>query len=197
MSRKKAETKEPVDLGEMDMSCPVLILEDTTPKLGIFADPDVEIPKYATEGSACFDLAANLVPGTVIKGFGYDNKPVVRPVKIGGRLHLEPGDRVLIPTGLYMDIPDNHVVNIYPRSGTSWKQGLILTNSVAVIDSDYVNEVFISITNISHTRVVVENGTRIAQAALAPVTRATFVELASSPQPKTTRNGGFGSTGSK
>lgn len=164
------------------------------PTLGIFAEEGAVFPTKATVGSACFDLSAFMRPWQAVNGFNGVSR-VARVVKDSARLFVEPGDRLLIPTGLYFDIPERHVLKVYSRSGLSFKAGLILTNSVGIIDSDYVEQVYVSLTNISGVRQVIESGDRIAQAQLCEVLAYDDVRLQDRPQPKTSRTGGFGSTG--
>lgn len=196
MARKKSESQG-VDLGTLDMQ-PVggEMLESVfvNPTLGIFAEEGAVFPTKATEGSACFDLSAFLRPWQAVNGFNGVSR-VARVVKDSARLFVEPGDRLLIPTGLYFDIPERHVLKVYSRSGLSFKMGLILTNSVGIIDSDYVEQVYVSLTNITGVRQVIESGDRIAQAQLCEVLAYDDVRLQDRPQPKTSRTGGFGSTG--
>lgn len=164
-------------------------------RIGIFADRGASIPSKATPGSAAFDLAACLAAGDEVTAM-YSLGPSTLRVRKDNKLYIPAGYRVLVPTGLFMDIPDFTMVNIYPRSGTSFKKGLMLTNSVAVIDSDYVQEVFVSITNNSGVTQTIEHGERIAQGILIHLgLQNGIVALTLPPQPKTTRKGGFGSTG--
>ena len=193
--RKKAEPAEFSDLGTLDMSSPVCATRDPD-QVGVFLDGiDLRVPRFATEQAAAFDIEAYFVPGQYIETYTAKNEKMCRVVKDDDRLILEPGDRALIPTGLLFDIPDGWMLNIYSRSGTSWKQGLILTNSVAVIDSDYVDEVFVSVTNNSLARVTIKSGDRIAQGAFAPTFRLPIEVLSNRPSKKGNRTGGFGSTG--
>ena len=104
---------------------------------------------------------------------------------------------MLIPTGLVFDIPTGYCLEVYPRSGTSFKLGLGLSNSVGMIDSDYTEELFVSIINHSNVTQVVSHGERIAQAKLVPLVPTEIKEVKSKPKQKTSRTGGFGSTGVK
>ena len=85
--------------------------------------------------------------------------------------------------------------SLHARSGTSLKQGLVLANAEGVIDSDYVEEVFVILHNISGNAVTIENGDRIAQAELVSNIIYHVEETPARPLPKTSRIGGFGSTG--
>lgn len=132
----------------------------------------LQLPAYATAGAAAFDLVA----------------AVVQPVEI------PPGGRALIPTGLRMALPAGHELQVRPRSGLALNHGITLANAPGTIDEDYRGEIGIILLNTANTAFTVERGMRIAQAVLAPVTRATLVEAADLDE--TARGGGgFGSTG--
>jgi dUTP pyrophosphatase len=155
--------------------------------------PDIQIPKHQTSQSACFDLAFQSAGKNEYKGYSNLNKPFSRLMK--GSITIAPGDRVLVPTGCIMDIPQGYSVRIHARSGTSLKQGLVLGNAEGVIDSDYVEEVFVILWNISGNAVTINNGDRIAQAELVQNIEYTVEQTPARPLPKTERSGGFGSTG--
>ena len=130
------------------------------------------LPSYATAGAAGMDLLA----------------AVQAPVSI------EPGQRALIPTGLTIALPPGYELQVRPRSGLALKHGITLPNSPGTIDEDYRGEIGVIILNTGNESFVVERGARIAQAVLAPVSRAEWREVASLDI--TARNaGGFGSTG--
>jgi dUTP pyrophosphatase len=158
-----------------------------------------ELPHFATEGSACFDLRACLEVGKTITSYNPHNRKMELPIKQSsdGRAcaSLQPGFRMLIPTGLIFDIPNNHVINIYIRSSMALKYGLMLGNSVAVIDSDYKLPTYIMIFNSSDTPFTLYHGDRIAQAELRELKKYNLVERKTPPTQKTDRDGGLGSTG--
>jgi dUTP pyrophosphatase len=131
------------------------------------------LPSYATEGAAGMDLlAAVTAPVTIL-----------------------PGGRALIPTGLRLAIPAGHELQVRPRSGLALKNGITLPNSPGTIDEDYRGELGVIILNAGTEAFTVDRGMRIAQAVLAPVTRAIWDEVGELPD--TSRGtGGFGSTGS-
>lgn len=130
------------------------------------------LPAYATAGAAGFDLLA----------------AVTAP------LTLAPGARALVPTGLVMALPEGHELQIRPRSGLALKHGIVLPNSPGTIDEDYRGELQVIVMNAGTEPFTVERGMRIAQGVLAPVTRASWAEVAALPE--TARGGGgFGSTG--
>jgi len=130
------------------------------------------LPSYATEGAAGMDLLA----------------AVTAPVT------LRPGERALIPTGLRVALPAGHEWQIRPRSGLALKHGVTVANAPGTVDEDYRGEVGVILVNLGAEPFVIERGTRIAQAVLAPVTRASLHEAASLPATRR-GEGGFGSTG--
>lgn len=130
------------------------------------------LPAYATEGAAGMDLLAAVTA------------PMV----------LAPGARVLVPTGLRIAIPAGHELQVRPRSGLALRHGITLPNSPATIDEDYRGELQVILWNAGAEPFTVERGMRIAQAVLAPVTRAAWREIAELP-PTARGEGGFGSTG--
>ena len=132
------------------------------------------LPAYATEGAAGMDLLA----------------------AVDGPLTIAPGQRALVPTGLAIAVPAGHELQIRPRSGLALKHGIMLPNSPGTIDEDYRGEVQVIVLNGGDAPFIVERGMRIAQAVLAPVTRAAWREVETLPEtPRGT--GGFGSTGSR
>lgn len=161
-------------------------------------NPKATIPAYATEGSACFDLRACFELGDRIRAYNPLNRELLIPTKLVGNklgIQIPPQYRVLVPTALIFNIPKNTVMKIYPRSGLALKEALGLANSVAVIDSDYVEETFVMLINGSDNVVVVSDGDRIAQAALEDAKRLVLEETPNRPSQKTDRAGGLGSTG--
>lgn len=162
-------------------------------------DENASIPKFATQGSACFDLEACLTKDRKVKTFNPWNKEVMIPVKTTGpnssSIQIHPGYRVMVPTGLIFDIPEHYVLKVYSRSGTSLKNGLILVNGVGVVDSDYVNESFVLLYNTSDGPITIKHGDRVAQAMLEKVETYQLEEISEAPAQKTSRDGGFGSTG--
>ena len=135
---------------------------------------DLPLPSYATDGAAGMDLLAAV------------SAPVI----------ILPGGRALIPTGLRIALPVGHELQIRPRSGLALKNGILLANSPGTIDEDYRGELGVIVLNAGAEPFTVERGMRIAQAVLAPVTRAAWREV--SELPGTARGeGGFGSTGTK
>lgn len=132
----------------------------------------LELPAYATEGAAGFDLVA----------------------AVDGPVEIPAGGRALIPTGLRMALPGGHELQVRPRSGLALRHGITLANTPGTIDEDYRGEIGVILLNTGDMPFTVERGMRVAQAVLAPVTRARLVESADLDE--TARGeGGFGSTG--
>jgi dUTP pyrophosphatase len=101
----------------------------------------------------------------------------------------------MVPTQLIFDIPEGWSMRLHMRSGLAIKGGLVLSNSEGVIDSDYTDQLMILVTNTSEIPVRINHGDRICQGELVPVYRTGFASTATRPSPKTSRTGGFGSTG--
>jgi dUTP pyrophosphatase len=156
--------------------------------------PNIVLPKFATKQSACFDIAFQSAGKIEYTGYNAFNAQFTRVIH-EGRIVLMPGDRVMIPTGLIFDIPAGYSVRIHPRSGLSYKQGLVLANLEAVIDSDYIQETFVLLTNTSENPITINNGDRIAQAEMIKSEEYVIWEIFDAPTQKTDRIGGLGSTG--
>ena len=158
-------------------------------------DPNVPDPVFATKGSACFDLHASIVKGSTYK-VNQDtlNRTIEKQIK-GDSIQLFCMERVLIPTGLIFDIPEGYSVRLHSRSGLAWKDGIYLTNCEGIIDYDYVEPVFVMLTNISQAPKTINNGDRICQAELVKKVYHGLTEIKKPPVQKTEREGGFGSTG--
>lgn len=140
------------------------------PRLG----QDFPLPEYATPGSAGLDLRAMLQSDTV----------------------LEPGQTLLIPTGIAIHIGDPGLAAlILPRSGLGHKHGIVLGNLVGLIDSDYQSELMVSCWNRGQSAFTIAVGERIAQLMLVPVVQARF-ELVDSFDSSDRGAGGFGHSGS-
>lgn len=157
--------------------------------------PDVKLPAFATKQSACFDLAFQSDGKAEYKGFSSHNSPVTRYFRETKGLVIMPRDRMMVPTGLIANIPKGYSIRIHARSGLSYKQGLSLVNAEGVIDSDYVEEIFVLMTNNTDNSVSLNNGDRIAQAELVKSGSYTIDETTDKPEQKTDRTGGMGSTG--
>lgn len=136
------------------------------------AEKGAALPSYQTAGSAGADVCA------------YLDAPVT----------LACGARAMIPTGLRFEIPLGYEIQVRPRSGLAAKNGITCLNTPGTIDSDYRGEVKVILINLGDAPFVVQNGDRIAQLVVAPVTQGRF--MISESLSETERGaGGFGSTG--
>lgn len=109
---------------------------------------------------------------------------------------MPPRERILVPTGLSIEIPEGFEVQVRPRSGLAMKYGITLLNTPGTIDSDYRGPLGVILVNLGGEDFHIAHGDRIAQIIVAPVTQANFVTV--SALSKTQRgSGGFGSTGHK
>lgn len=134
---------------------------------------DSEIkPEYATAGAAAMDMRADLPEA----------------------LEVKPGERVMIPTGIFMAIPDGYEAQVRPRSGLAAKHGITITNSPGTIDSDYRGEIKVIFQNTGDDPFTVEPGERIAQLLIAPVVQARL-DFCAELDDTARGDGGFGSTG--
>ena len=143
------------------------------------ADPAIPLPSYETAGAAGADIRANLPAALRDTG-----------------LALAPRQRLIVPTGLRMEIPQGYEVQMRPRSGLALKHGITLPNTPGTIDSDYRGPLGVAMVNLSDETYVIAHGERVAQMVVAPVIQARFdlVEVLSD----TARGaGGFGSTGKR
>ena len=130
------------------------------------------MPAYATSGSSGMDLRANL----------------------SSSLSLKPMERQLVPTGIYLEIPDGFEAQIRPRSGMAIKQGITCLNTPGTIDADYRGEIKVILINLSGEEQLIQNGDRIAQMVFQKIEKAIWEETSSITE--TERNaGGFGHTG--
>ena len=131
------------------------------------------LPNYETPHAAGMDLRANL------------DAPVT----------LEPLGRTIIPTGLFIELPEGVEAQVRPRSGLAAKKGITVLNSPGTVDADYRGEIGVILVNLSSETFVVENGERVAQLVIARHEQAQWetVEVLSDTK---RGSGGFGSTGS-
>lgn len=130
------------------------------------------VPEYATEHSAGMDLMAAIV----------------------GDIILAPMERVLVPTGFIMALPEGYEAQIRPRSGLAYKNGITVLNAPGTIDADYRGEVKVLLINLGNESFTITAGMRIAQMVIAPYTKVSLDEV--NTVSETVRGtGGFGSTG--
>ncbi|MCK9325588.1 MAG: dUTP diphosphatase [Bacteroidales bacterium] len=133
-----------------------------------------ELPSYSTELSAGMDLRANL------------DKPLI----------LKSLERALVPTGLFIELPEGYEAQIRPRSGLALKRGISVLNTPGTIDADYRGEIGIILINLSAEEVVIEDGERICQMVINQHATVEWKQVDSLEE--TTRGaGGFGHTGVK
>ncbi len=157
---------------------------------------DVNSPVFASEGSACFDMHAYLKTGQDIQIFSDTaSRAVEKPIKLEDRFILYPNERALIPTGIIFDIPVGHSVRLHARSGLAFTRGLTLANGEGIIDNDYVEHVYVMLVNNSDMNAIINNHDRICQGELVEDLKYVLSEISDPPKTKTSRNGGFGSTG--
>jgi dUTP pyrophosphatase len=132
------------------------------------------LPAYATEGSSGLDLRAN----------------------IEAEIVLQPLERTLVPTGLFIELPLGYEAQVRPRSGLAIKQGITCLNSPGTVDADYRGELKVVLINLSNEHQAIHPGERIAQMVIQKVEHVTLVEVKEIGT--TTRGeGGFGHTGKK
>ena len=130
------------------------------------------LPEYATIGSSGMDVRANL-----------ENEVIIKPF-----------ERVLIPTGLFLELPNGYEAQIRPRSGLAIKQGITCLNTPGTIDADYRGEIKVILINLSSENQSIQNGDRIAQMVIQTIEK---VEWINATDINTTERGqgGFGHTG--
>lgn len=142
------------------------------PEVKCVTSPGAVLPSYQTKGAAGADICACIESDVVIG----------------------VGERVMVPTGLFFEIPQGYEVQVRPRSGLAVKNGVTCLNTPGTIDSDYRGEVKVILINLGQKPFTVKNGDRIAQLVVSPVEQASFckVDVLSSTE---RGEGGFGSTG--
>lgn len=133
-----------------------------------------ELPNYETLASAGMDLRANILEA----------------------IKLQPLERALIKTGLFIELPVGYEAQVRPRSGLAAKNGVTVLNAPGTIDADYRGEIKVILVNLSNTAFTIENGERIAQMIIAKHERAEW-DLVAELSETVRGEGGFGSTGVK
>lgn len=141
----------------------------------VYNASDNALPAYASECAAGMDLRANLEE----------------------RVVLQPGERMLVPTGLFIELPTDCEAQIRPRSGLAMKHGITVLNSPGTIDADYRGEVCVILINLSQEPFEIQPGERIAQMVVAPFRQEELVEVSSREELSDTERGtgGFGHSG--
>ena len=141
-------------------------------KVRVINQSNNPLPDYATEGAAGMDIRAN----------------------IDGPIVLQPMERFLVPTGLFIELPPGYEAQVRPRSGLAVKQGITCLNSPGTIDSDYRGEVRVILINLSHEDQTIHHGDRIAQMVIHPVEQIKWKTVKKIGETKR-NDGGFGHTG--
>ena len=133
---------------------------------------DLPLPEYESVAAAGMDL----------------------PAAIESDLIITPGERVLVPTGLALALPEGFEAQIRPRSGLALRNGVTVINTPGTVDADYRGEVKVILVNFGNRDFIIQRGMRIAQMVIAPVLQVSLIDF--DVLPKTARGGGgFGSTG--
>ena len=132
-----------------------------------------DMPAYATPGSAGMDIRANVT------------EPII----------LKPLQRQMVPTGLFIELPEGYEAQVRPRSGMANKQGITCLNSPGTVDSDYRGEIKVILINLSDSEQTIQHGDRIAQMVIAKVERARW-DLVQQLNNSQRGERGFGHTGS-
>ena len=133
-----------------------------------------KLPEYSTEQSAGVDLRAYTIK----------------------KISLKPLERTLVPTGLFIELPDGYEAQIRPRSGLAIKKGISVLNAPGTIDSDYRGEIMVVLINLSNENVEINNGDRICQMVINRHEKACFKEVIELNETKRGK-GGFGHTGNR
>ena len=133
-----------------------------------------ELPKYETPASSGMDLRANL------------KLPVT----------LQPMERMLIPTGIHIALPDGYEAQVRSRSGLALKHGVVVTNGVGSIDADYNGDIGVILINFSEVPFTIQPGDRIAQLVISPIVQA-YWEVTDTLEKTERGENGFGHTGLK
>lgn len=138
----------------------------------VVREKSVELPKYETEGSAGMDVRANIKEPITLKSL----------------------ERILVPTGLKVAIPEGYEIQVRPRSGLAIKHGITMLNTPGTVDSDYRGELKVIVVNLSNETYTIEPNERIGQFVLNKIEQIEFVEV--EELDSTERGeGGFGHTG--
>jgi dUTP pyrophosphatase len=143
-------------------------------KIKIINKSKHELPGYATLAAAGMDLRANLDAPLVLRSL----------------------ERTLVPTGLFIEIPEGYEAQIRPRSGLAFKHGLTVLNSPGTIDADYRGEIKVILVNLSKEDFTINDGERVAQMVIAKHEQAEWIEVEQLEE-SARGEGGFGSTGKK
>ena len=147
-------------------------MSDSPVQVKIINQSNNPAPEYATQGSSGMDIRANL------------EQP----------LQIQPMERLMVPTGLFVEIPQGYEIQIRPRSGMAIKQGITCLNTPGTIDADYRGEIKVILINLSNEPQIIQSGDRVAQMVLQKVERIEW-EKTNQLNETDRGSGGFGSTG--
>lgn len=156
---------------------------------------EAHLPEYGSEWAACFDLKASLRVGDKVVVYDGRNEKHELEIDEGRCVKIFPYERMLVPTGLIFDLDEGCSLRIHPRSGLSLKNGIVLANCEGVVDADYVHQSYVMLHNTSRVPFEITDGMRIAQGEVVELNQSRFVLADQEPEKKTSRSGGFGSTG--
>ncbi|MCC8089767.1 MAG: dUTP diphosphatase [Rikenellaceae bacterium] len=143
-------------------------------KIKVINKSAFDLPQYETVSAAGMDVRANITESVIIK----------------------PLDRIIVPTGLFVELPEGHEIQVRPRSGLAAKLGITVLNSPGTIDPDYRGEIKVILVNLSHDEFELRPAERIAQFVFARFERVDW-ELTDKLSDTERGAGGFGSTGTK
>lgn len=162
----------------------------TTINISVINKSSNELPKYAHKGDAGLDLRANIEEIE-------NNKYLFNAIKLNDTtIILNPGGRALIPTGLYMAIPEGYEFQIRPRSGLALKHGITVLNTPGTIDAVYRGNIGVILKNDGTEPFIIEQGDRIAQGVLNKVEEANLIEAESLDETDRS-DSGYGKSGVK
>lgn len=171
-------------------------------EIKVFNDSNNKLPKYETLQAAGLDLRADfshIESISDIKIYGSGQIIPANSTNAVKMIVLEPGSRVLIPTGLYIALPEGYEAQVRPRSGLALKEGITVINTPGTIDTDYRGNIGVPLINHGLKTVYIEDGERIGQLVLNKVERIDWKEVFSKDDLGSTKRGegGFSSTGKK
>lgn len=216
--KKIIEKTFPLDSERSDLLKTIdYLIENELEDLGIFPmHEDVQLPEYShKKGDSGFDIRAYLSNSKLddllssyhnldLSEYGKDIHDFIQKEKVIIddkdiiQLRVKPGAKVLIPTGIKMNIPEGYEIQVRPRSGISAKTGLFVCNAPGTVDSNYVGELKIILMNLGNKEEIIAHNDRIAQLVLCKVTSVKISKIEEDDLKKTDRSYlGFGSTGLK
>jgi dUTP pyrophosphatase len=137
---------------------------------------NAQLPAFAEDRTAAFDLKACLPQGTKILTFNPWNKEIDVPIKSSG-LQIHPGYRVVVPTGLSFEVDPDHVVKIYSRSENFARHGIMLARGVEIVDRGYTDEVTVTLYNTSDAVITIVHGEVIARAIMEELEYYEFEDI--------------------